>query len=269
MNKTIVTVTLGVVLAGGIWWLSSGEGPLPEKFRYSKDSVFKWTPENIRENPELWYRSARRETTDIRKNLANSRFSITQKRIKWANLEANAKAKVRGYTAFLDRAKPEYTEAEASRIWPVSVNGRRFEQPKLQSTIVKVHRDRERERKRERTYNEMTTKAENMALKLTDKLDSLVELDRDLELGQEMADAAKSLVDLNGLSNRGAEIAATAAALQQEIENLFDQDLSYVAPHLPGGVDEADFDAIMNEGTEAQLLHIETVKPFTSVGVLD
>ena len=246
MSKVIATIAIGAVLIGGGLWLNSGEGPLPEKFRYHKDSVFKWTPENIRENPELWYRSARRELTEIRQDLANSRFSITKKRIKWANLEANAKAKTKGYTAFLAKAKPQYTEAEVGQTWPVSVNGRQFDQTKLQSAIVKVHRDRERERKRVRTYTDMVDKAEGMSQKLTKKLEALVLLDLDLALGQEMAEAAKSLVDLNGLTNRGQDIAATAAALQIEMEGLFDADLSFATPQ--GSVDEATFAAIMNEG---------------------
>jgi hypothetical protein len=52
MSKVIATIAIGAVLIGGGLWLNSGEGPLPEKFRYHKDSVFKWTPENIGENPE-------------------------------------------------------------------------------------------------------------------------------------------------------------------------------------------------------------------------
>ena len=257
MSKNIVTIALGTVLIGGGLWLSSGEGPLPEKFRYHKDSVFKWTPDNIRENPELWYKSARRELTEIRRDLATSRFSITQKRIRWANLGANSKAKTKGYKAFLAQAKPQYSEAEAGRTWPVSVNGRQFDQTKLQSAIVKVHRDRERERKRVRTYTDMVAKAESMGQKLTEKMEALVQLDLDLALGQEMAEAAKSLVDLNGLTNRGQDIATTAAALQIEMEGLFDADLSFAAPQ--GSVDEATFNSIMSEG------RVEVFNPIESL----
>ena len=73
MTKTIATIVIGAVLIGGTWWL----GRIPEIFRSHKDSVFRWTPENIRENenPELWYKSARRELTEIRQDLANARLS--------------------------------------------------------------------------------------------------------------------------------------------------------------------------------------------------
>ena len=258
--KTITKIAIGAVLIGAVLWLFSGEGVLPEKFRYHKDRVFKFTPENIRENPELWYRYARSAVAEIRKDIANARFSIKVKSHKWENLRANAGAKMNGYNTFLANSKSAYTEAEAGKTWPVSLNGRQFSKQKLQKAIVDVHRDRERENKRVRTYEDMVTKADGMNQKLTEKMESLVQLDLDLELGQEMAEAAKSLVDLNGLTNRGADISATSAALQQEIEGLFDQDLGFTAPQE--GVDEATFNSIMSEGLEA-------TEAATSAGYLD
>ena len=114
-------------------------------------------------------------------------------------------------------------EALCSRTWPVNVNGRSFSKQKLQAVIFKVHKDRERERKRLHTYGDMTKRAEAMARKLTEQMEAVTELDQEFALAQEMAAASNSLVDVNdGLVNRGLEIAATAVALQQEIEGLFD-----------------------------------------------
>ena len=244
--KTITKIAIGVVLIGAVLWLFSGEGVLPEKFRYHKDRVFKFSPENIRENPQLWYRYALRAVAEIRGDIANAHFSIKVKIHKWQNLRANSDAKMKGYNTFLSNSKSAYTEAEAGQTWPVSVNGRQFSKQKLQKAIVDVHRARERENKRVRTYEDMVTKADGMNQKLTEKTESLVQLDLDLQLGLELAEAAKSLVDLNGLTNRGQDIAATSAALQGEMDSLFSADLSFAAPQ--GSVDEATFNSIMSEG---------------------
>ena len=65
-------------------------------------------------------------------------------------------------------------------------------------------------------------------------MEAVTELDLEFALAQEIATASNSLVDVNdGLANRGQEIEATAAALQQEIEGLFDADWSNLLWHGP------------------------------------
>jgi hypothetical protein len=245
--KTIATIVLSAALIGGaVYWVKHGKGPGHEEVIKFAEDPFQWDSGEIRQAPELWYRSARRELTGIRQDLANARFGVEVKNRKWQNSNANAKAKIKSYTAFLAKAKPRYNEAEVGLTWPVSLNDRQFDRTKLQSTIVRVHRDLQRERKRARTYTDMVDKAQRMSKKLTGKLEALVQLDLDLALGQEMASMKLSLDQLSGLTNRGADIEATAAALEMEMAGLFDADLSFADPQ--GGVDEATFAAIMNEG---------------------
>ncbi|MBL64324.1 MAG: hypothetical protein CMI30_13070 [Opitutae bacterium] len=221
-----------ITIIGGYILFKDGTGPMAEKIRGVHESVFEWSPEAIRAEPDLWYSSARNEIAEMRRGLLNSRFETRRNLILWKGHLGEAENKASGHKRFLTAGKEawvkEHPEGADGQNQPssIKIGEKDLSEKEFKAAIVKANKSLGREQKRIASYKDMCAKAEAILEKIQVKLDSLEDLDRDMALGSELARATKSMADLTNLQDRGKEIWATSEVLHEEMNEILNDSVS-------------------------------------------
>lgn len=204
----------------------------------------KWTPENQAKFPVEYCQAMLEEVAKDSKHyeVLTHKF-LTAKAGVTRNIAEND-AQIKSFGSFLDMAKKAYREADASGVWPVSINGFDLPKEKLQEKIVDAAN-------RIKSLQSGTTTQRANLVKLEKKIARIAEEQRKLVLTKESLQRTLDNLKLKKIVDSEDGIRDSVAAINDALDALGegagDVSLEDLVTPDADSVRKAAFDAIMAE----------------------
>jgi hypothetical protein len=242
-TKIIVAAVVVLVAAGIVVYNTSDVWRT--RMDKAADQYAHWTPENIAKAPEDYLHFCETEATKALTSLKASEIAVAQNRASLQNTLTEAGNAIRVGEKALTELKTLFTAAETASQWPITWQGRSWDQATAKRQIVSLH-------KQVQSQTSLKGKVEAGINKLDAQMSKILEARAEtqnqiteIKTSREVLKVQKLTEDLT------TRLASIKGVLQATIDTASETSgpltLEQLAEQSVGTVDDAEFNAILGK----------------------